>query len=549
MNYLGFALKNANVANFYEQNILELSSTLRFSKILIVTLMLKKLTTMKLQRIILLLLGFSFFTLSMDAQSWCGTNHTDECMARISKNVKFANENVTVRNVMDKRYVPVKFHLIADSQGNGRISDIQVYQQLCRLNAQYDSLGLVFYIDDGFNYIDNTAMFNHATNAPGQYNGVRNQYPMSLNLFVPNATFSDGVAGYYTPQNDYIVVQISSFDEVNNVTLGHELGHLFSLPHPHVGWETEPYTPAVYGETVTIQNINGVKVELMNEVNCTDAGDRICDTPPDYGFTQNGAGLGDEGISTVCFNPWEGEVKDRNGVVIVSIPNTIMGYNSCTEIIFTHGQANAVRADYDQRTNLNKTYEPDTSKITEQIVLNSPTAFETTQFYNEVIFEWEPVDNAQGYVLTLNGSGTFEYITENTQFTSYDLAPGASYSWTVYPINEVGWCQDLTPAILFFTSADEVSSTNEIDFVTNFNVHPNPILDQNFTISIESDKQIDAAIYVYDVTGKAVVNNLQEQISQGRNSIPIQLNNVATGLYNLIIKTSEGIISEKLIIK
>jgi len=78
----------------------------------------------------------------------------------------------------------------------------------------------------------------------------------------------------------------------------------------------------------------------------------------------------------------------------------------------------------------------------------------------------------------------------------------------VYPINEVGWCQDLTPAILFFTSADEVSSTNEIDFVTNFNVHPNPILDQSFTISIESDKQIDAAIYVYDVTGKAVVNNL-----------------------------------------
>jgi len=85
--------------------------------------------------------------------------------------------------------------------------------------------------------------------------------------------------------------------------------------------------------------------------------------------------------------------------------------------------------------------------------------------------------------------------------------------------------------------------------VTNLNVHPNPIVDQSFTISFESESQLDASINVYDVSGKAIIRNLQQLIQQGNNSIPVQLNNAPVGLYNLIINTSEGIISEKLIVK
>jgi len=505
---------------------------------------------MKLQRIVLLLLSCGFFSLSLNAQTHqCGTEHSAEFMARLTKNVKYANENASVRKVVDKRYVPLKFHLIADSQGNGRIPDRLVYTQICILNTQYDSMGFVFYVDDGFNYYDNTAVYDHQGGAQSTMAGLRNQNSQSINVFITNATFDENVAGYYTGNFDYLVVRKSNFAEANNGTFGHELGHLFSLAHPHVGWEDTPYDPLIHGETVTITTVGSSQsaptaVEIMNELNCTTAADRICDTPPDYGFTQNA------GNAFTCHNPWEGTVKDRNGVLIDnSIPNTVMGYNSCDVVTFTHGQANAMRADFDSRVVSNLSYEPDTTEITEAITTIEPTAFSTTEFYNEVYFSWTAVEGAHSYVLTMSGSGNFEYETEQTEITVYDLEPGASYSWTVYPVNEIGSCQDLPAGVLFFTSSDEVSSINEIDIVSKFSVQPNPVVDQNFTISFQAVSNLDATLSLYDVSGKAIIRNQKTQINQGNNVIPIQLNNAATGLYNLIINTSEGIISEKLIIK
>ena len=513
---------------------------------------------MKLRIVTLMILGLCFFN-SASAQHWCGTDHDKAFMDRAGEMTQYSNSNPLVRKVVDKRYVPLKFHLVADSQGNGRIPESLVYTQVCRLNEQYDSLGFVFYIDGGFNYPDNTVMYDHQTGAQSQYAGARNQFPKSVNVFLVNEIRLNsqnpddtGTAGYYSGGWDGLVVRKSNFDEDNNVTFGHELGHHFSLAHPHVGWEDDPYDPQVYGETVTVLTVGsvqtggGVPVELMNEVNCATAGDRICDTPPDYGFTQNA------GATFTCHNPWEGIVKDRNGVLIVAIPNSVMGYNSCDIITFTHGQANNMRSNYDTRVNqnvINSSYIPDTTEITESISTIEPTAFSTVEFFNEVLFSWSPVEGAHGYKVVLSGTAEFEFETTEPEIVVNDLAPGASYSWTVYPINEIGTCIDAPATILFFTSSDEVSSTNEIDLVTNLNVHPNPIVDQSFTISFESESQLDASINVYDVSGKAIIRNLQQLIQQGNNSIPVQLNNAPVGLYNLIINTSEGIISEKLIVK
>jgi len=519
---------------------------------MIVTLLLMKSTYMKLQRIILLIFGFGFLTLSVDAQK-CGTEHDTEFMARLDKTINHLNQNPSSRKVEDTRYVPVKFHLIANSQGLGRIPESLVYTQLCRLNEQYDSMGFLFYIDEEFSLVNNTVIYEHSpsSSARSQMAGLRNQNPMSVNVFVTNATHSEGVAGYYTGGADFLVVAKPYFDEVDNGTLGHELAHLFSLAHPHVGWEDNPYNPQVHGETVTITSISSsqtgsaIEVELMNELNCTTAADRVCDTPPDYGFTQNG----DVDNGQICHNPWEGVVKDRNGVLIYSIPNTIMGYNSCDEVIFTHGQANVIRANYDLRTNINKTFVPDTTQITEAISTIEPVAFSTTEYYNEVLFDWTEVDGAHSYVLELSGTASFSYETTESEFVVTDLAPGASYTWRVFPTNDIGSCQAIPDGGLFFTSSDEVSSVNDIDIVSNVTVHPNPVVDQEFTLSFESANSLDAKMSIYDLSGKAIINNVNTPIRSGKNLIPVQLNNAATGLYNLIIRTSEGIITEKLIIK
>ncbi len=520
--------------------------------------MFMKLNTMRLQRILLLILGFGFSFTGMQAQTHqCGTDHTPEFMKQLEANVKYSNEHIETRMVMDKRYVPVKFHLIADSDGNGRIPEHIVYKQLCRLNTQYDTMGFVFYVDDGFNYVDNSIIYNHSAGAQSQMNGIRNQYNQSVNVFLPNQTFGTNTAGYYTPSFDYLVVRKASFDEEANRTFGHELGHYFRLAHPHVGWEDRPYKPSAHGTIVTLTSVGSsqsatIPVELMNEVNCTTAGDRICDTPPDYGFTQNAnwTDNDDDDTPQICFNPWEGEVMDRNEVLIFSLSNLVMGYNGgCSTNTFTHGQANAMRADYDNRTNIDKVYMPDTTEITEVITTIEPTAFSTAEFYNNVTLSWNGVEGAHGYIVTLTGTEDFQYETDQTEITVTDLSPAASYAWSVSPINEIGSCADLPAGVLFFTSNDEVSSVNEVDFVSNFNVHPNPVVNQSFTISFESENQLDANLSVFDITGKAIISNLNQNIRPGTNNIPVQLNNAPTGLYNLLIRTSEGIISEKLLVK
>jgi len=491
---------------------------------------------------------------------WCGTDHTQEFMDRLTKNVKYANTNPMK---MDTRYVPIKFHLVADNQGQGRIPEEQVFQQVCILNSQYDSLGFQFYIHEGFNYIDDDIMYEQLTPAAAQtrFRIETNQNPGVVNVFLAlraatNPNELDGVLGYYSGNGDYLVVRKNAFFAEDNGTFAHELAHMFTISHPHYGWEDAPYTPELYGEIVTIPTIssmqaNAIAVEVMNDPNCDTVGDRICDTPPDYGFTQNGGG------SFVCSNPWEGFVKDRNEVLIETYSNLIMGYNgNCAETIFTPGQGLAMLADYEQRINMSTNaerylmddYVPGVQQVTEVPVKNSPTPFETTDYFDSVVLSWEPVANAQGYVIKIGGDGQETYETTDTEFELSDLEPEGTYTWNVYPIHEFGVCAPEESAVLFFTGAGS-TAVNEVAAVSAFAVHPNPVKDQNFNITINSNKKLDATISIYNLAGQSILGDVSQTLNAGNNLIPIELKDAPTGLYHLFIKTELGILSEKVIVE
>jgi len=485
---------------------------------------------------------------------WCGTDHTDEFMERLTKNVKYANTHAMK---MDTRYLPIKFHLVANSEGQGRIPESQVFQQLCRLNEQYESLDIQFYIHEGFSYHDDDIMYNHNGGAQSRYASARNQNRGVINAFLTLNTFDEGTAGYYTGQSDYLVVRKSSFFQEDNGTFGHELGHLLSLSHPHYGWEDDPYTPELYGEIVTITSIQSsqspsVQVEVMDDPNCSTKGDRICDTPPDYGFTQNG---GDG--AQVCVNPWAGFVKDRNGVLIETYSNLIMGYNgNCIETIFSPGQGEAMVADYERRIALAATsleylmddYTPELTQVTEVPAKNSPTAFQTTDYFDSVVLSWEPVDNAQAYIVILGGDVQETYETTDTEFELTDLEPDGTYTWDVYPMHEYGVCAEAGGSILFFTGSGS-TAVNEVAAVNSFAVHPNPVKDQAFNITISSNEKLDATISLYNLAGQSILGDLQHTLTSGNNLIPITMTNAPAGLYHLFIKTEKGILSEKLIVE
>lgn len=480
---------------------------------------------------------------AVNAQWKCGTVQDEAFMERLTKNVKYANTHET--RMGETRWVPVKFHLVAQTDGTGRISDEAVYEQLCIMNAQYDSLEFQFYIDDGFSYLNHTGIFEHTGNFGSAMQSERTKYPLSLNIFITENTFDPGTAGY--SNGSLVVVRKDSFSQDDNGTLGHEVGHHFSLSHPHYGWEDEPYTPEQYGEIVTIMSVQSsqspsVLVEVMDDPDCDTVGDRICDTPPDYGFTQNGNN------ASVCHNPWEGVVKDRNEVLIYNITNLVMGYNGgCAEIIFTQGQGDAMRADYDQRNDLNKIYIPDTTQITESPEKISPEAFETTDYFDSVVFDWEPVEGAHGYLLRIGGNANISVMTTDTDYEITEFDANSSYSWNVTPINEIGHCVS-SPGILFFTGAGS-TAVIDIDAVNQFSVHPNPVKNQQFNISIQSEKKLEAHISVYNLSGQAIIANNMHVINKGNNNIPVTLNDAPTGLYHIHIKTEEGILTEKIIVE
>ncbi len=486
------------------------------------------------------------------AQHWCGTHQTEEFMERLEANVKYANTH-EVRSP-DFKYIPIVFHLVADDDGVGRMNEESVFLQLCRLNELYIPVGLQFYVES-FNYVNNSDMFNHVV--PNVQGGMSsNRVDGVLNFYILAATHDDNVAGYYTGGLDVLVVRKSNFLEENSETSGHEIGHLLSLSHPHYGWEDEPYTPAQYGETVTITTISSsqsptVPVEIMDDPNCTNTGDRICDTPPDYGFTQNGG----NGIFT-CNNPWEGIVKDRNGVLIESIPNLIMGYNACTDNYFTEGQIDAMNADYISRINSGSNqqqhfksgYTPNLNEITEAPNLIYPSVAENVDTYNSILFDWDPVPNADSYIVVISGDADYRIQVNTDELFVSNLEPSSTYGWKVIPVNEVGYCLDLINSNLFFTG-NSTSSTNEIEEVNNIQVYPNPTLGAtDIKLALDIDKEVELKLSIVSVDGKSIETLGNKNIQAGNSVQTISIENFTSGVYFIKAESQTGTLVKRFVV-
>jgi len=78
-------------------------------------------------------------------------------------------------------------------------------------------------------------------------------------------------------------------------------------------------------------------------------------------------------------------------------------------------------------------------------------------------------------------------------------------------------------------------------------LYPNPAKDYALLgIKLSNPSIVDIA--VYDVTGKMVYNNKSLKIAEGQNEIKINTSEFATGTYNIVVNTKNGILKEKLIV-
>jgi hypothetical protein len=476
-----------------------------------------------------------------DIRGYCGTDIADQLEMEAKYAGRPVEADLTHRN--NTIYIPVKFHLVANSDGVGRIAPQQVLKQLCVLNRDFSTANMKFYIDGNFNYIDNTAIYSSPGSNANAIQGRK--FSKALNIFITDKADVDGslgtTLGYYSPQGDFVVVIKSEVVKTTN-TLSHEVGHFFSLRHTFFGWEREPWSEAKYTKNVSIKyTLDGVEVEYVNGTNCQTAADQLCDTPPDYnfGFTSNGCNFAYE-------------VYDPNGDKITPMKDNQMSYFSgCPTFKFTENQFSRIKTNYQTsaRSFLRTGYIPKTDTITGPVSFIYPAPNQQLNIYDKILLDWADVENATGYILELrSGFGEIQnYVVNGSEFTVTNLRKNFNYSWTVIPFNETQTCFSGNSAN-FKTGNQLSTATENIDYIDHLQIYPNPVTLQGTTqIQVSLKKSTACELTISDLSGKAIYTTTTS-LKEGNQLINIDLIYPSSGMYILHLSAEHFKATRKIVV-
>lgn len=468
---------------------------------------------------------------------------------RLLHNLQILEENpVVFRNTA---YVPIRFHLVANSSGFGRATQTQVLDALCRLNQDFEGVGLQFYIKGINENINNTAIYSTQYTAGTAMNLLRDNSAMNIWVVdaaagaAPSPNDPPGTTlGYYSPGRDWIVIRKDQAN-ANAVTLAHEVGHFFSLKHTHNGWDSQPWTPAI-GNPAPNTSPGGVPTERQNGSNCATAGDFICDTPPDY----NGLG----------FNGCDYNIaQDPTGVQINPDEQLFMSYFlNCVrnDYYFSPTQENLMITDYNQadRNYLRQGTTPNLTEITSVPSLLSPIDNVVVPGYNSVTFNWSAVPGADFYLLEIDQSSNFSntpirFVVSNANSQTVNtLQANRTYFWRVRPYNAYRTCAPFTAAGQFRTN-NMVVASNEIEGLNEWKISPNPAnSDLTVQLEVQTERQIEGSIRVFHPSGALIQDLGRHYFSAGNSIHELPIHNFSAGIYLVVIHNEFGNSVRRLVI-
>lgn len=492
--------------------------------------------------IITLLAVFAFGQIG--SAQWCGTDQSPESIARLleNKNIYYTTESKE-RSQVDI-YVPIKFHLVADQNGEGRIEEYKVFNELCNLNDAYNKHGIYFFKQGGFNYINNKTLYEDpSSNGPAMSANKTAFGNSALNIFITLSAQSPNgqgtTLGYYSPFYDVVVIKKDQIG-VFNGTVPHEVGHFFSLAHTFLGWESEAYDPAVHGNPLnSLISPDGLISELMDGSNCEIAGDYLCDTNPDYNF-----GFGWSGCSEYTI-----QVKDFNGDLIDVDEENFMGYFiGCDDYHFSLLQVEMMKTDHasPDRDYLQTSVTVSGESTFGNIMYSSPDEDEFVESYNYVEVEWNSIPNATKYYVEVslkNGADQRMYSTGSTKYVIKDLDPDKPYKFKVAAVNDYPGCAVIGNT-RFFNTGNLLSASDVEEF--GITIRPN-ILQVNDGFVVNSPSTMNVQMYISNVTGQRnkITTN---QLVKGDNEIMLP-SNLGSGIHFIAIESEGKIQTSKLIIQ
>lgn len=465
------------------------------------------------------------FTSYLSFSQSCGNEADALDINRLIKNRNSSNKN-TVKKNQSIKYIPIRFHIVSETNGNGGISEYNIIKEIYSLNQIYKNTDFVFYIKDNhFNYVKNTNLYNTPLNSESS-STIQSEINKSgkdcINVFITNKADSDGsgtTLGYYDHYEDVIVIKKSQINGTKS-TLAHEIGHYFSLLHTFNGWDSEPYNKSTHGNPVFSQlSPGGVVNELASGNNCAESGDYICDTPGDYNF-----GFGWSGC-----NPYTKEIKDYEGDIMDPDETNLMGYFlGCSTYNITENQMAAMYADYetDDREYISSEHIPNQVKLG-YATLNEPINESIVDEYNYINLDWSDVSDSERYLVRIT-RGVFSnyYFTTNSELTVTDLSPNETYRWTVLPYNETGGGSEFSEEYSFKTGT--ISNIKNIKRI-NLTIHPT-ILNHDDQLTIYIEEHSEAMLNIYNVSGYKFLDKTIF-LQSGRNQLDIP--SLTPGIYFL----------------
>lgn len=491
---------------------------------------------------------------SADAQrrGVCGTtSEADDYLADlITAQKEMLAKQPLDRRSMDPIYIPIRFHPVATTSGEERINRSYLIRQLKLVNDEFAETGFVFYHDQ-IDWVDvnNTTIFEN----PGTAGSIvaDRKVDDAVNVFVTKnadtgSQLGGTTLGFYSPSGDYVIIRQQELITLTN-TLSHELGHYFSLPHTHRGWDQEDYDPDVHGNPLnSCLSPSGQPIELADRSNCETAADRLCDTREDYNF----------GFTNPNNCIFTRDIQDCNGDEVDPDENNQMGYFSgCSQYIFSEGQMDMMTINYNgSRRDFLRTnpgYVPVTDEITERVSEATPnTNNDEIASTTNILIDWEDIAGATHYLIEMDDREDFNqyWIVTESELLIDELPELTKYNYRVYPFNETQTTLQSGRLYRFTTPMFSVN-TDEISEVQSWDVFPNPLTaGESLALSIDLGSQIDAQVTITDLAGQQVVAE-QLSLHAGNQSLQLQTENLTAGLYIVSLETTEGAIRRKVVIQ
>lgn len=463
------------------------------------------------------------------------------------------------------QYVPLRFHRVANSDGEKRIAYRHLLDVLTAVNADFAAGDIQFYLhDDGSglfgNGIASDLIFSDALYAGANLVMESQRDTAAINLYVVdeiNGPNQAGVVlGYFSPDNNWIILGKTAVATSEKWTTSHEIGHYFNLLHPFHGWEI-PFDAAFtsYYPTwpVAPDSINGYPVELMDGSNCLESGDQICDTPPDYLFASS--------ANAPCA-PYDGGALDPNGQPVAPMINNIMGaFSGCDDYVFTPGQFSAMSAELasPEQANLVNNFVPAATEIVvpPNLLVSPPFNFQFPTNV-DIQLDWLDVAGATHYLVEVDILPSFtspvrlELVTTASEITlTQPLTPNQKHYWRVRPFNAYaaaptpqlapedwpdmegpsetgGAAFDLVLGAFFTGAASTGAHAPSGD--ARIHVAPNPATAGDFVrLTVETPLPAAATLRVFDAAGRLILTE-NRPLPAGSTSWPVAAEKLTPGV-------------------